>query len=84
MARAMSSLPVPDSPVIRTVLPVGAMVSTSSNTSSIALLPPTMLEKWWAECIARFSSTFSCCSRRRSSSLRMRNFNTSVLNGFST
>ena len=84
MARATSSLPVPDSPVISTVLPVGAIVSTISNTCSMALLFPMMLANWLAECIARFSSTFSCCRRLRSSSLRIRKRRTSVLNGFST
>ena len=45
-ARATSSLPVPDSPVMRTVLVVRAMVSTRPNTSSIAWLRPMMLWNW--------------------------------------
>ena len=72
MARATSSLPVPDSPVISTVLDVGATVSINWNTASIGPLEPMMFENWWAVWRARFSSTFSCCSRLRSSSLRTR------------
>jgi hypothetical protein len=68
IARATSSLPVPDSPVISTVLLVAAMVSTSSNTASIGGLLPMMLENWCELWSARLSSTFSCCRRRRSSS----------------
>ena len=37
---------MPDSPVISTVLLVGAIVSTISNTCSIALLLPMMLANW--------------------------------------
>ena len=47
MARAASSLPVPDSPVTSTVLVVCAIVSISSNTASIASLRPMMFENWW-------------------------------------
>jgi hypothetical protein len=43
MARATSSFPVPDSPVISTVLLVGAIVSISWNTASIGSLRPRML-----------------------------------------
>ena len=42
MARATSSLPVPVSPVIRTVLLVSATSSALRITSSIARLRPTM------------------------------------------
>ena len=45
MACATSSLPVPDSPVIRTVLLVRHTVSTSRNTSSIGGLRPMMPAK---------------------------------------
>ena len=69
MARATSSLPVPDSPVMSTVLLVGAIVSTSWNTASIGPLLPMMFENWCDVWSARFSRTFSCCSRLRSSSL---------------
>src|SRR5262245_44890854 len=41
MARATSSLPVPVSPVIRTVLRVAATCSTRRITSAIARLCPT-------------------------------------------
>ncbi len=47
MARAASSLPVPDSPVTSTVLVVCAIVSISSNTASIDSLRPMMFENWW-------------------------------------
>ena len=43
-ARATSSLPVPDSPVMSTVLLVGAMVSTSWKMFTIASLLPMMFE----------------------------------------
>ena len=46
MARATSSLPVPDSPVMSTVLLVGAIVSISWKTASIGSLLPMMLENW--------------------------------------
>ena len=46
IARATSSLPVPDSPVMSTVLLVGAIVSTSWNTASIGELVPMMFENW--------------------------------------
>ena len=55
-----------------TVLLVGAIVSTSSNSASIGLLLPMMFENWCDVCSARLSSTFSCCSRFRSSSLPTR------------
>ena len=53
IARATSSLPVPDSPVISTVLLVGAIVSISWNTASIASLRPMMFENWCELCRAR-------------------------------
>ena len=46
IARATSSLPVPDSPVISTVLLVGAIVSISWKTASIGSLRPMMFENW--------------------------------------
>ncbi len=42
MARATSSLPVPDSPVISTVDLVGAALETISSTRCMALPRPTM------------------------------------------
>ena len=44
MACATSSLPVPVSPVMSTVLMPGAIVSMRSNTSRIALLLPMILQ----------------------------------------
>ena len=72
IARATSSLPVPLSPVMRTVLLVGAIVSTSWNSAIIGPLLPMMFENWCDVWSARLSSTFSCCSRFRSSSLPTR------------
>ncbi len=43
--RAISSLPVPVSPWIRTVLFIGAMSSSVENTCCIAVLWPMMLSK---------------------------------------
>ena len=82
MARATSSLPVPDSPVTRIVLLVGATVSTRSNTSCMALLRPMMFENADEERSARLSSTFSWRSVRRSSALRTFAFSSSTSNGF--
>ena len=45
MARATSSLPVPVSPVMRMVLPVGATVSSSWKRSRIGRLRPTIPSK---------------------------------------
>ena len=81
MARAASSLPVPDSPVTSTVLVVCAIVSISSNTASIASLRPMMFENWWRSPRTRLSSTFSRRRRRRSSAPRTTIFSSSTLNG---
>ena len=81
MARAASSLPVPDSPVTSTVLVVWAIVSISSKTASIVSLRPMMFENWWVSCSARLSSTFSRRSCRRSSAPRTTIFSSSTLNG---
>ena len=40
--RAKSSLPVPDSPVMRTVESTGAICTTRSSASRMALVSPTM------------------------------------------
>jgi hypothetical protein len=45
IARATSSLPVPDSPRMRTVEFVGAIFSTSRKTSRIAALSPTIASR---------------------------------------
>ena len=63
---------MPDSPVIITVLLVGAIVSISWNTASIGSLRPMMFENLWELCSARLSSTFSRCRCLRSSSFRTR------------
>ena len=81
IARATSSLPVPDSPVMRIVLLVGAIVSTRSNTACMGLLRPMMLENSDAERRARLSRTFSCLSSRRSKAFRTFAFSSSTSNG---
>ena len=53
IARATSSLPVPDSPVIRIVLVVPATVSISRKTAAITSLRPMMLLNW---CTCRASA----------------------------
>ena len=65
IARATSSLPVPDSPPTSTVLLVLATISIVENTACIASLRPMMLENSWRVFSARFSSRFSCFSRLR-------------------
>ena len=45
IARATSSLPVPDSPLTRTVDCVGAIFSTRRKTSRIAALSPTAVSR---------------------------------------
>ena len=54
------------------MLAVGATVSISWKIASIGPLDPMMFENWCVLCNARFSRTFSCWSRFRSSSLRTR------------
>ena len=54
--------------MMSTVLLVGAIVSTSWKTASIELLLPMMFENWCVLLSTFLSRTFSCCSRRRSSS----------------
>src|SRR5450756_1105066 len=66
MARATSSLPVPESPVTRIVLVVEATVSIRRNTATIASLRPMMLQNWCEVPSVRLRSRFSCWSWRRS------------------
>ena len=54
---------MPDSPVMRTVLFVFAIVSIILKTASIASLRPMMLQNSWLVFSARLSRTFSCLSR---------------------
>ncbi len=75
------SLPVPDSPVIRTVLLVRAIVSIILKTASMLSLRPMMFEKAWRVFSARFSSTFSCFSRLASRCCRTLSRSSSMLNG---
>ena len=63
MALAISSLPVPLSPLISTVERDGATCVTRSNSASILSLLPMMLGKLKRCFSARFNCTFS--SRRR-------------------
>ena len=64
IARAMSSLPVPVSPLMRTVESVGATVSTCCNTNRRFGLVPTISSK---SCSARISSSrYDFCSLTRS------------------
>ena len=75
------SLPVPDSPVMSTVLLVLAIVSIILKTPSIASLRPMMFENEWLVFSARLSSTFSCFRRRASRCCRTLSRSSSMLNG---
>ena len=81
MARATRSLPVPDSPVISTVLGVGAIISISENSSTMTGLRPTMSPKACEVSIARLSRMFSTRSRRDSRCCRTLSRSSSILNG---
>ena len=59
MARAMSSLPVPVSPVIRTVESVGATLATRARTACRAGDSPTISSNMEALSISSRSAMFS-------------------------
>ena len=81
IARAISSLPVPLSPEINTLLLVSATLRTISNTFRIGSLSPMI---WVGDGPApsRFSSMFSVESRRFSSAFRTISCTSSTWNGF--
>ena len=70
MARAMSSFPVPDSPVIRTELVVEATLSMSRKIAFILLDWVTILWNWAWRSISRRSVTQVSESRICSVTLR--------------
>ena len=82
MARATSSLPVPDSPVMSTRVRVGATLAIWACSAIIAWLRPTISERssasarspWTSRAIARRSSALrrATISRSRSSGFSMR------------
>ena len=72
MARAMTSLPVPLSPRIRTVASVLATCSTSSMTFRIGGLSPTISSTATNSSMVSRSCVFSSRSRRCSSARRTR------------
>ena len=72
-SRATSSLPVPDSPRISTVVLVGAIFSTSRKTSRMAGLSPTMDSRpspFWRRSRRRAFSARRNASRARSTRKR--------------
>ena len=69
MARAISSLPVPVSPRIRTGAVVGATFSTSSSVRCNGGLAPMISLNWETERTSARSETFSASRRLRSSSI---------------
>ena len=81
MARAISSLPVPLSPVSMTVLLVGAHWAISRNTLCIGGLAPMMFSKRYFEPISLLRLRFSCNSRRRSSARCTTSLSSSGSNG---
>ena len=62
IVRAMSSLPVPVSPSMSTVLFIGATSSSVENTGRIGVLHPTMLSNRNRCRSCALSSAFSCRS----------------------
>ena len=81
MARATSSLPVPDSPEIRTVLLVGAILAIRSKTSRMRGLSPIISSNRSFSFSSRFSARFSFSSLRFSIALRTTVFISSTSNG---
>jgi len=79
MALATSSLPVPLSPVMSTVVPVGATDFTISKRAAMAWDTPMMRSNPWRVRSSALSSRFSSRSSCRSSALRstMRSSSTS-------
>ncbi len=80
MARAISSLPVPDSPVIRMRVRVGATLAIWANSAAIGALRPTISKR--SSVIARRPCT-SRSIARRSTALRSATINRSRSSGFS-
>jgi len=82
MAPAISSFPVPDSPVIRTVASVGAIWTTVSRSRVIAAECPRRLVRSY--CSFRFSRSirFSSARCRCSMALRIVSFSSSKSRGF--
>ena len=81
IARATSSLPVPDSPVMSTVLLVLAIDSIMRNSASIGSLRPMMFVNACVVLRARLRSTFSSRSRLDSRCCRIFSRSSSMLNG---
>ncbi len=82
MARAINSLPVPLSPVISTVLEVGAHLAIKAKTPCIAELAPTMFSKLYLALSWVFNWLFSASSCRRSSARSTTSSSSSGSNGF--
>jgi len=85
MAFAISSLPVPDSPVISTVVLWSATSSTRSKTLAIASLLETIFpNEYFCSIffILLWSCRFSCLSRSLSSAFFRVISTSSVLKGF--
>ena len=80
MARAISSLPVPDSPVTRMRVRVGATLAICANSVSMAALRPTISKRPSAS--ARSPAT-SAAMARRSLALRRVTISRSRSSGFS-
>ena len=69
MARAISSLPVPDSPEMNTLASVGATRETTENTFWMDSLVPTMFSKLycffsWSRSTALSRTSLTCCAAR--------------------
>ena len=84
MARATSSLPVPDSPVRSTVVLVGATLRTWRRTSCSAGDDPTKFSSRKPSASSERSRRFSRERRSRSSALRRTSTTSSGLKGFET
>ena len=80
MARAISSLPVPDSPVMSTRVRVGATFAICANSAAIGALLPIISKR--SSAAARSPAT-SRAIARRSSALRSATIRRSRSSGFS-